>query len=167
MNDIGIAMQNFNKSNIKVLAPLTQKAVSEARDFVFLSTDDPSKTADVLEKEFMANIERADFLYVANIGGYIGQSVAGEIALAFMKGVPILLNEKINSFSDEIPKVACDLISKHVSNQLSIDEIGLDKIDSLSLKSTLPISLSVEEKRILQSLVDVLFESLESVKIGP
>lgn len=101
LNDIGIAIANFEKANIKVLAPLTKKAIDINDNFIFLATDNPEKSADILEKEFMANVEKADFLYLANIGGYVGQSVATEMGVALMSGVPVVVAEEIKDFSGD------------------------------------------------------------------
>ena len=39
------------------------------------------------------NIEKADFLYLANIGGYVGQSAATEMGVALINGVPVVASE--------------------------------------------------------------------------
>ena len=165
LNDIGTAIANFEKANTKVLAPLTKEALNGNDSFVFLATDDPEKSADILEKEFMANVEKADFLYLANVAGYVGQSGATEMGVAIMNGVPIVASEEIKDFSDEIPETAQELLKKSVSRQLSIDEISSEKIAELNLANFTPINLSPDETTLLRSLVEKLLESLKFVKI--
>ena len=166
LDDIGTALTNFKKSGIKVLAPLTKEAINGNNDFVFLATDDPAKSADILEKEFMANIEKADFLYLANVGGYVGQSATTEMGVALMSGVPIVVAEEIKDFSDEIPKKAQELLKKSAFRKLPISEIGSEKIAELNLESFAPINLSTAETTLLQSLVEKLLENLKFVKIA-
>ena len=165
LNQIGTAIANFEKANAKVLAPLTKEAINGNDSFVFLATDDPEKSADILEKEFMLNIEKADFLYLANVCGYVGQSAATEMGVAIMNGVPVVASEEIKDFSSEIPKTAQELLKKSVFRQLSIDEISSEKIAELNLANFTPINLSPDETTLLRSLVEKLLESLKFVKI--
>ncbi|GEM_PF-3372297 len=166
LNDIGIAIANFEKANTKVLAPLTQKSVNSDDNFVFLATDDPEKSADILEKEFMANIEKANFLYLANVGGYVGQNAATEMGVALKSGVPIVVAEEIKNFSDEIPGKAQELLMKSVFRKLPISEISSEKITELNLTNFTPADLSTDKTTLLRSLVEKLLESLKSVKIS-
>jgi len=165
LNNIGTAIANFEKVNIKVLAPLTKEVVNSNDSFVFLATDDPEKSSDTLEKEFMANIKKADFLYVVDVGGYVGQSAATEIGVALMSGVPIVVAEKVKDFSDEIPEAVQELLKKSISRQLPISEISSEKTAELNLTNFTPISLSPNETILLQSLVEKLLESLKFIKI--
>jgi len=153
LNDIGIAMASFEKANTKVLAPLTKEATKEDGNFVFLATDDPQKSADILEKEFMANIEKADFLYLANVGGYVRQSAATEMGVALMNDVPIVVAEEMKDFSDGISKTAQELFKKSVFQQLPISEISSEKIAELNLQNFTPVNLSTDKTALLQSLV--------------
>ncbi len=166
LNDIGIAITNFEKANTKVLAPLTKEAINSNDTFVFLATDDPEKSADILEKEFMANVEKADFLYLANVGGYVGQSAATEMGVALMNGVPVVVAEEIKDFSGEIPETAQELLKKSVFRKLPISEINSEKIAELNLANFTPVGLSTDETTLLQSLVEKLLESLKFVKIA-
>lgn len=165
LNDIGIAIANFEKANTKVLAPLTKEAINGNDNFVFLATDDPEKYAVILEKEFMTNVEKADFLYLANVGGYVGQSAATEMGVAIINGVPIIASKEIKDFSSEIPETAQELLKKSVFRQLSINEIGSEKIAELNLANFTPVNLSADERTLLQSLVEKLLESLKFVKM--
>ncbi len=160
-----MAIRNFEKANIKVLAPLTKETLNSNDNFVFLATDDTNKSADILEKEFMFNIKKADFLYIANVGGYIGKSVATEMGFALMNHVPIVVAEEIKDFSDEIPETAQELLKKSVFRQLSINEIALETIAELNLTKFIPFNLSSDETELLQSLVEKLLESLKFVNM--
>lgn len=166
LQDINQALKNFNKSEVKVLAPQTAEVINNKGGFVFIATDDPKKSADVLEKEFMANIKRANFLYVANAGGYVGQSMATEMGVAIINNVPIIVAEEIKVFSDQISNKAQELIKKSVFWQLSINEINSEKIAKLKLVSFTPVNLSNKEMLLLKSLVKKLLENLKLVKIN-
>ena len=165
LNDIGTAIANFEKANTKVLAPLTKEAINGNDSFVFLATDDLEKSADILEKEFMANIEKADFLYLANVGGYVGKSATTEMEVAVMNGIPVVVAEEIKDFSNEVPKTAQELLKKSVFWRLPISEISSEKIAELNLANFAPLNLSTDETTLLQSLVEKLLESLKFVKI--
>lgn len=106
MEQIGKILDNFERANIKVLAPATGEVINPDEPFVLLVTDDPNKPSHKLEMDFMREIRRADFLYVADIGGYIGESAATEMAYARLKNLPIVVAEQIKTFSDAIPKEA-------------------------------------------------------------
>lgn len=80
MEEIGNIIENFQEANVKVLAPTTKEAVNPHEDFVILATDDPKKPPHRLEMDFMREIRKADFLYVANVDGYVGKSAATEMA---------------------------------------------------------------------------------------
>lgn len=166
LQDIGLALANFKKSNINILAPLTQETINGSDDFIFLATDDPEKSADIMEREYMTKIEQADFLYLANIDGYVGQSAATEIGVALMSSIPVIANESMADFSDEISDREQNLLKKSIFRQLPISEINSKKIAEMDLQSFTPYNFSAEEKTLLQSLVDRLLENIKSVKIN-
>lgn len=164
LHEIGQCHANFQKSNVKVLAPITEEAVNKNANFVYLTSDDPGKSADILEADFMAKITQANFLYLANVGGYVGQSAATEIAVALMSGIPIVATEEIKVFSGDIPSPAQKLIKKSISKFLPIKEINLEHVSRLNLSTFKPIHFSISDKNLLQSLINNLLESLKSAK---
>ena len=62
-------------------------------DFVILKSDDIKSVKD-LEQKHLDAIQKADFLYVCDPGGYIGRSVSMEIGYAHALGRPIYALEK-------------------------------------------------------------------------
>ncbi|MFA6295499.1 MAG: hypothetical protein WC666_03715 [Candidatus Paceibacterota bacterium] len=165
LDEIGIALEAFREAGIEVLAPATKDAVNSAASFVLLSTDDSKKSADVLEKEFMSKIEKIDFLYVANVGGYVGKSVAAEMSFASIHHIPIVMAEEINQFSEEISLSAQTILKTSAIAYLPIDSINSFRVADLNLQSSVPRGLSLEQKANLNSLIDNLLEELKHVKI--
>ena len=165
MEEIGKALENFENADVKVFAPATKETLDPNEEFVILATDDPNKPPHKLEMDFMREIRKADFLYVADIGGYIGQSAATEMAYARLKNLPVVAAEAINIFSDEIPEGAQELLRKIVSDILPISDISKEKIADLKQKfAELEMTdLSEEESRVLQSLVKKLLKDLKSL----
>jgi hypothetical protein len=113
-----------------------------------LKTDDPVKSADVLEREFMDAIRQADFLYLANIGGYVGRSAATETGVAVISGIPVVTETKIKFFSEEIPQAAQELLRKSVFAQVGIHEISRKKIAELRWSDFTSMDLMDDEKII-------------------
>lgn len=167
MEQIGRALESFERADVKVLAPATKEAVNPDEEFIILATDDPEKPPHKLEMDFMREIRKADFLYVANVGGYVGQSAATEMAYARLKNLPVIVAEEIKSFSREIPEEAQELLRRTVSEILPISDISKEKIADLKQKiaELEPASLSEEESRILQSLIKKLLKDLKSLSL--
>lgn len=166
LHEIGNALENFKKAEVNVLAPLVTKVMDHAEDFVFLETDNPEKPADILENEFMSNIRKADFLYLANIGGYVGKSAATEIAIAIMSSIPVISAEKILYFSEEIPKKSQELLSTKIWCQLPINKISKNTIAVLDLSGFVSADLSETKTALLQYLVSKLLNDLKNVKLN-
>ena len=167
MEQIGKVLESFEKAGVKVLAPATKEAVNPDEEFIILATDDPDKPPHKLEMDFMREIREADFLYVADVDGYVGQSAATEMAYARLKNSPVVAAEIIKSFSDEIPEEAQKLLRKIVSDTLPISDISKGRIAELKQKLTElePTSLTEGESRILSSLVKKLLKDLKSLPL--
>jgi hypothetical protein len=167
MEQIGKVLENFENADVKVLAPATKEAINPDEEFIILVTDDPEKPPHKLEMDFMREIRKADFLYVTNVGGYVGQSAATEMAYARLKNLPIVVAEAINNFSGEIPEEAQELLRKIVSDILPISDISKEKIADLKQKfvELETTNLSEEENRISQSLVRKLLKDLKSLPL--
>lgn len=91
--EIDRARELFLASGIEVLAPRSAESAGMKKEFVVLRTDAPDASPYELELDFLRQIERADFLFVMNVDGYIGQSVRAEIAHARLAGVPVVFAE--------------------------------------------------------------------------
>lgn len=167
MEQIGKALENFENADVKVLAPATKEALNPNEEFIILATDDPDKPPNRLEMDFMREIHKADFLYVADVGGYVGQSAATEMAYARLKNLPVVVAEVVEKFSDEIPEKARELLRNIISGVLPISDISKEKIVDLKQKliGQEPTNLSDEESRVLQSLVKKLLKDLKSLPL--
>ncbi len=165
MEQIAKTLEGFEKADVKVLAPATKEAVNPDEEFIILATDDPNKPPHKLEMDFMREIRKADFLYVADIDGYIGQSTATEMAYARLKNLPVVVAEAIKTFSSKIPEEAQELLRKTVNGTLGISEISKEKI--AELKRTFAEveiqNLTEVENRVLQSLIKKLLKDLKSL----
>lgn len=164
MEQIGEALDSFERAGIKVLAPTTKEAVNPDEEFIILATDDPSEPPHKLEMDFMRQIRKADFLYVANVDGYVGQSAATEMAYARLKGLPVVVAEAIKTFPSEITEEAQELLRKIVTVNLGISEITKERVRELKqefLNLETP-NLTEEETRLLQALVKKLLRDLKS-----
>ena len=162
---IGEVLEGFERVDVKVLAPFTKEIINPDEEFIILATDDPGKPPHRLEIDFMLEMRNADFLYVADIDGYIGQSTATEMAYARLKNLPIVIAEGIKTFSSEIPKEAQELLRKAVSEILEISEISKEKIAELK-QNFLNLDtqdLTDVESRVLQTLIKKLLRDLKSL----
>lgn len=55
-----------------------------------------------IEDDFLRKIKIATFLYVANIGGYLGNSANFEIGFALGNEKPVYASEKINNIENDL-----------------------------------------------------------------
>lgn len=165
MEQISSAVDHFKEAGVKVLAPATGETVDPDEEFIILTTDDPDKPPHRLEMDFMRQIRGADFLYVADIGGYVGQSAATEMAYARLKNLPIITTEEIKTFSSDVPEEAQGILKESITGNLGITEISKAKIEEVKKKiAELEIpDLTEEEKRILQPLIKRLLKDLKSL----
>jgi nucleoside 2-deoxyribosyltransferase len=160
--DVETARKNFERIGVSVSAPLSQKSVKISNDFVFLETDDPNKTAEELEEEFMEKIKQADMLYVADVDGYIGRSVATEMGLALLQKIPIILSEKIKHFSEDVPRYVQEIFGNIPYQYLFIERINRESLDELKIKHQMQSDLSSDEAQQLQRMIKQLLESLKN-----
>lgn len=150
----------FEDAGVKVLAPMTEDAVNHGDDFVYLATDDVEAPPHRLEMNYMREIRKADFLYIANVDGYVGESAGTEMAYAVLKGLPIVLAEPIQEFSEQIHKEARDVLGSIPVNILPIDDISEDKVTDLRRKVQ-PQMPSQDQRKILSPLIRVLLRRLK------
>jgi hypothetical protein len=166
LSEIGKASSKFKDAGVKVLAPLTQDTINSNADFVILETDDPQKTADVLEKDFMSKIAKSSFLYIANIEGYIGKSTGAEMCFAILNNIPIVVAEKINKFSSDIPVFIENILKDSAFICLPIHKIEASSITELKFSKFVSNDLSIEQKEELGLFIDGLLEELKGVKFN-
>ncbi len=162
MEQIRQVMSNFEKAGVKVLAPTSPEVVDPNQEFIILATDDAEKAPNELEKDFMREIRRAAFLYVANVDGYIGKSAATEMAYARLKNIPVLTAEPISKFASEIPSESYEILRQITMGTLAIKNITSEaveklKIDLASYKSS---EIVPEEVKILNDLIKDLLKDL-------
>jgi len=163
MEFIKHVINSFKEAGVNVLTPTTTEVVDPSEDFVILSTDDPDLAPRKLESNFMREIAKAKFLYVANAGGYVGQSAATEMAYAALKGVPIVISEVIKEISKDIPPENHGLFSGIASEVLPANEISKDSIEELNKKiNEVKLGLSESQKEQMEKLVKVLLKGLSS-----
>jgi len=165
LSEIGKASSKFKDAGVKVLAPLTHEVKNNGADFLILTTDDSQKTADVLEKDFMSKILESSFLYIANIGGYIGKSTAAEMCFAILNNITIVVAEKIDKSSSEMPISLKNILEKSTFSCLPIHTIDSFSISKLCLLKSAPHVLSLKQKEYLNLFINDLLEELKHANI--
>jgi nucleoside 2-deoxyribosyltransferase len=86
-------VEDFEKCGIEVLSPSKSKIVKSQEEFVILESD---KTDDIeiLERNHLNAIKEADFLYIYNPEGYMGESTIMELGWALAMDKPVYSLEK-------------------------------------------------------------------------
>lgn len=165
MEQVGMIIENFRNADVKVLAPATQEVINPDDEFVILATDDQKRPPHKLEMDFMREMRKADFLYVADVGGYVGQSAATEMAYARLKRLPIVATGEVRSFSDQIPEEARSILLSAISKILPMSDISKERIMKLKeeLNKSNTSELSKEESRILLLMIKKLLNDLEAL----
>lgn len=165
LNQIRLVINNFRTSGVFILAPETSEMTSLEKEFVVLVSDDPTKKPNELENDFLKAIARADFLYVVDVDGYIGYSVASEIAYARLNQIPIIISESIKGFGPEVSEEIQLLLVGSVVSQMPAEQIAHGGIDSLKLRlvNFQYKELSEKERFVLSSLVDSLINNLTKI----
>lgn len=92
--EIAAKADECGQHGITVLSPKSTAFAGEVNGFVMLEGDTGTPTE--LEKAHLHAIDRSDFLYVVNPGGYVGLSSSLEVGYAFARSVAV--------FCSEVPK---------------------------------------------------------------
>jgi hypothetical protein len=111
----------------------------------------------------MEKISQADFLYVANINGYIGESAAAEIAYARLRNLPVVIAEKIKEISNRIPETTKTVLSEIPFDIVALEKINrefIQEIKDKSQKLNYP-KLTKRRRALLNSTVSTLLKSLK------
>lgn len=161
LEQISSARHAFQQAGITVLAPEESRVLNPDEGFVILASDDASLAPVRLETNFMRNIRNADFLYVVDVGGYVGKSAATEMAYACLKGLPVIVSEEINVISDEIDNNVQQLLKKIASNKIAIGEISSESVGR-ALEQHSKIDLDLAEEKILSGTVRKLLRELHN-----
>jgi hypothetical protein len=112
---------------------------------------------------FMREIRKADFLYVADVDGYVGQSAATEMAYARLKNLPVVVAEEVKTFSNEIPAEMHEFLRQGIIEILAVENISKETVAEVKTKigTQLPPELTEDGKRKLFSLVKRLLKDLK------
>ena len=92
-DDIRRTISDFEELGVEVLSPMKSSIINPNEAFTILETDtsnDPKK----LEEDHLNAIRQCDFLYICDIGGYIGASTLLEIGFAIAVGKKIYCIEQ-------------------------------------------------------------------------
>lgn len=86
-------VEEFERCGVKVLSPKVSRIINGGGEFAILESD-TTKDIRLLEKNHLAAIKEADFLYVYNPEGYIGTSATMEIGWALALNKPVFSLQK-------------------------------------------------------------------------
>ena len=100
--EIDLTIDEFTDLHVKILAPEKWWVnrirhgiiIADKGDFRPLPSEINIPVWDV-EPKFLHSVSKSDFLYVVDIGGYIGLSTGFEIGFAMAKDIPVFSMEKI------------------------------------------------------------------------
>lgn len=85
------------------------------------------------------------------------------MAYARLKGIPIVLAETIQRWSDEIPEEARTLLTNSVQGVLVTSEINVEKVSALKISLSTPLpEATAEQHELLSGLIKSLFKDLRS-----
>ena len=83
----------FKQNGIKLLAPEITTIKQNTDGYAILDTD-TSTEAVTLEKNFLDNCMKSDFVYVCNKDGYLGKTVMLELGFMLGKGQEVFFMER-------------------------------------------------------------------------
>lgn len=94
-DDICSVIQLFEQNGIRVLSPKLSVIVKDIDGFVILKSDNISNKPYEIQQKVFDNIDKSDYVYVWNPGGYVGLTTAYEIGHIAEKGLRIFFKEKV------------------------------------------------------------------------
>jgi len=102
-----MVLSTLEAQGIEVLSPPRSRIVNPGAEFVLFEADGPAANVAQVERGHLAKIARADFLYLYNPGGYVGDDTRFELGFAVAHGVPIIAlaytgNAVLDSFIDHV-----------------------------------------------------------------
>lgn len=153
--EIGEIMTEFAKYGHEIFAPKSVEAVNSGAPFIVLKTDDATKTPLRLEQEYTAAMHGADLIYLANIDGYIGQSTAAELSLAFQCNWRVVRHDPRIILSPDTDELAREtllpLIEQHAPHV---------PIKAITPTARQKIKLSEEQLTILSNCIETYLKTL-------
>jgi len=164
LSELKFVISKFESEGIKVLCPLTTNTIDPKAEFIVLTSDDPSLSNSKLEMNYMRKIGSSDFHYIYNLNGYIGYSVAAEIAYARLKGISIIMSEEIKNFSTDIPVESHKILMSIGKNIVHVDDISIDSVQGCRNKILNKEDyISKNDYLILSNLIKALIKNLASL----
>ncbi|NLC17710.1 MAG: hypothetical protein GX757_00595 [Clostridiales bacterium] len=94
-DDICSVIQMFEENGIRVLSPKLSVIVDDLDGFVILKSDNRSYKPYEIQQKVFDNIDKSDYVYVWNPGGYVGLTTAYEIGRVTEKGLRIFYKERV------------------------------------------------------------------------
>lgn len=146
-----------NYDHFEVIAPQSLEIEKIKNNRAILKSDNPNKSASQIQQDFMDEILKADFLYVANFDSYIGLSVATEIAWAIVNDIPVILMEYNQKFYEGIPSNLVHAI-QFIPVEVSLDELFLKDSDSSMVSLEMRILGLKQRARALSKTMGPLTE---------
>jgi NTP pyrophosphatase (non-canonical NTP hydrolase)/nucleoside 2-deoxyribosyltransferase len=98
LDEVTKIIEEFVNQGVEILSPAFTKPKNPGDDFVFFHGEE-SEDPKELENKHLAAIERSDFLYLVNPGGYLGKSATLEMGYALSCGKPVFALDKIGDFT--------------------------------------------------------------------
>lgn len=122
LGEITAKAEECRRNGVAILSPRSTVFAGEVNGFVLLEGD-TGVPAD-LEKGHLEAIERSDFVYVVNPGGYVGPSATLEVGYAMAKSVPVFCAEPpqepvVSYFSTVEPDIRTIVLRLRNPNLLS------------------------------------------------
>jgi hypothetical protein len=89
LDPIQSAVDELNAAGVEVLSPADPRVVDEFGEFLFVASD-RLRSIHAVQSRHLASIRVADFVWLVDPEGYVGQSASMELGFAVACGTPIL-----------------------------------------------------------------------------
>jgi len=114
----------FHESGIEVLSPKEAKILNPDDEFVVFDYDPPHLTDKELEDLVFEKMHKSHFIYLVNLGGYIGLSAAFEVGYCAAHGIDVYAMEPSEELCAKYIKA---VISPEEMIELAVKEYGEDQ----------------------------------------
>jgi NTP pyrophosphatase (non-canonical NTP hydrolase) len=117
LKEIAVKAEECRRNGVTVASPKSTVLAREVNGFVLLERE--SGTPADLERGHLDAIERSDFLYLVNPGGYVGPSATLEVGYAAARSVPVYCSDPpqepvVSYFSTLEPEIS--MIARQLRN---------------------------------------------------